>query len=64
MGPWSRHLGKRIPERIVEQTVDMPAPQIDEPCGEDGRKYFDGEDSKDFIKYPSLTAVPQVQPTR
>ena len=26
-------LGKRNPERIVEQTVDMPAPQIEEPFG-------------------------------
>ena len=59
-------LGKRTPERIVEQTVDMPAPQIAlqhahfgrEPFGRDGRKYFDGEDSKDLIKYPPLTPVP------
>ena len=61
-------LGKRIPEGIVEQTVDMPAPQIElhhahsgrEPFGKDGRKYFDGEDSKDLIKYPPLTPVQQV----
>ena len=83
-------LGKRIPERVVEQTVDMPVPQIAgeivapvpqfweetgevrqlsplqhahfgrEPFGKDGRKYFDGEDSKDLIKYPPLTLVPQV----
>ena len=61
-------LGKRIHERIVEQTVDMPAPQIAlqhahfgrEPFGKEGRKYFDGEDSKDLIKYPPLTPVPQV----
>ena len=43
-------LGKRNPERILEQTVDMPAPQIDEPFGKDGRKYLDEEDFKDLIK--------------
>ena len=61
-------LGKHTPERIVEQIVDTPAPQIAgehahfgrEPFDKDGRKYFDGEDYKDLIKYQPLTPVPQV----
>ena len=40
------HFGERIPERITEQTVNLPAPPHlgREPFDKDGRQYFDCKD--------------------